>query len=165
VKDHDIKKFGLEPMEVGSHPTYKEVQERSNEKDKIMKEQAAEITRLKKVIGGKVGKSNQMLGSKQRSEQLDVIMKQLLDRLIHETKDGVFLDVDWDDTESIKKRHSMTKNAKELLSMIKMIRETMNAVKEDEASEKSKQATSKANVRLIEEAKKQLDQAGIANDL
>lgn len=136
--------------------------------EKFIKEKAEMKDRMKKrnndARKAKQQKSmsnGQFVTAKSRSERLNIALKQLLDRLIKESASGYIEDVDWRDDESVKRRKASLSNVKDLLSIVKQMKDLISEVRDDEADDEKTEAIVAQNVTLIEEARKSLLKVGV----
>lgn len=160
LKDNNITK------QAHGHPTADQEDQRFQEEKAAMKKR--NLAKRKKEhaeSSARGGSAKKLKTVKLRSDKLNITLSQMLDRLIDETKSGNITTVDWFDKESITRRRAQFGNVKELLAIIKMLREAIEQVIEDELNLGNKEKVSKANVSLIADAKKAMANIGIKNDL
>lgn len=143
----------------------KEDEEKKFEADKAdMRKRMAKKKLEKKQASMLKANDGQFLSNKTRAEKLNLVIKQVLDRLIRESGRGFITDVDYHDAESVKRRKAQLSNVKDLIVIARQMGDLVSEVKDEEATEDEEKALSFSNMTLIEDAKKQLNKLGVKAD-
>ena len=102
---------------------------------------------------------------KTRAEKLNFAVKQLLDRLIDESRRGAVTDIDFFDKESVLRRKAQLNNIKDLITIVRQMKELAAEISDTESAEEEQQALDASNVKLLKDAKKHLAAVGIKADI
>ena len=116
--------------------------------------------RLAVAANSKSKTSGEFRSTKTRTERLTIVLKQMLDRLIRESSAGYIQAVNWNDAESTKHRKLALQNIKDLLVIVKQVRELIVEVSASELDKSSGKQMARKTEKLLQDARLSLKSVG-----
>lgn len=102
------------------------------------------------------------MAAKKDSDQLLAAFRQLVARLIDESKKHRISDVDWFDNDSVARRKAQFSNIKDLISIVKSMREVIDIViAEESKGQFDVSALQDEKIAILEDARKALQGIGL----